>query len=53
MEYNYKEVYYGHYCKTCKFFDKKETDDPCDECLESPVNLYSHKPVNYEEKEKK
>lgn len=50
MEDNYKEVYYGDYCKTCKHWEKEETDDPCDECLENSVNLYSHKPVCYEKK---
>lgn len=50
MEVNaYKEVYFGQFCKTCKNKDIPEDRDPCDECLEHPVNLYSHKPVNYEE----
>lgn len=51
MEDTYKEVYFGEYCKNCKYWEKLETDDPCDECLENPVNLYSHKPVCWEEKE--
>lgn len=50
MTENYKEVYFDQYCKTCKYKDTKETDDPCDECLYEPVNLYSHKPVKWEEK---
>lgn len=45
----YKEVNYAEYCKTCKFYEKSEKDDPCFECLTSNINLYSHKPVNYEE----
>lgn len=48
----YKEVYFDQYCKTCKHKDLKEEEDPCDECLENPVNTYSHKPVNWEEKKK-
>lgn len=48
-----KEVYFHEYCKTCKYKDVKNTDDPdwhiCDECLSNPINLYSHKPVKYEE----
>lgn len=47
----YKEVYFGQYCKTCKHCEKEETDEPCDDCLNEPVNLYSHKPVKWEEKE--
>lgn len=49
----YKEVYFNEYCPTCKH-KKVENglwyeDDPCNECLDNPTNLYSHKPVNYEE----
>lgn len=50
MEDLYKAVYFDKYCQTCKFFDLKQTDYPCDECLSEPVNLYSHKPVKWEEK---
>ena len=50
MEESYKEVYFDQYCKNCKYEKLKEIDDPCDECLNNPVNLYSHKPVMYEEK---
>ena len=50
MEDNYKEVYFGEYCKTCKYFKMNETDEPCDDCLNNPVNLDSHKPVRYKKK---
>lgn len=53
MEDIEKEVYFDQYCKTCKYAKTKEEDDPCDECLANPVNVNSHKPVKYEEKEKK
>ena len=46
----YKEVYFDQYCKTCEHADLKDTDKPCCECLDNPTNLYSHKPVKYEEK---
>ncbi len=49
MNDTYKEVYFDQYCKTCKYNLSKEDEDPCYECLENPTNLYSHKPVNYEE----
>lgn len=53
METNaYKEVYFDRYCSTCKYQGLPGTDDPCDECLTEPVNLYSHKPVKYEEASK-
>ena len=43
-------VYFGKYCKTCKHEKLEENEPPCDECLERPINLNSHKPVNYENK---
>ena len=46
----YKEVYFDQYCKTCKHEKVKESEDPCEECLSSPTNVYSHKPVKYEER---
>lgn len=50
MEDSYKEVYFDQYCKTCKHENLPETDNPCDECLQETVNVYSHKPVKWEEK---
>ena len=45
-----KEVRFDQYCKTCAHKDVKEEDDPCFDCLNEPMNQYSHKPVRYEEK---
>jgi len=45
----YKEVYFGDYCKKCVNKNVEETEDPCNECLTSPVNLYSHKPIKFED----
>lgn len=42
-----KEVYFDKYCEKCKYKDLKEAKDPCHECLSNPVNLYSHKPINF------
>ena len=52
MDDNYKEVRFDQYCQKCKHYNKNEDEEPCDECLNNPVNLYSHKPINFEEKEK-
>lgn len=49
----YKEVYFHEYCKTCKHKDVKDQDEPCNTCLEDPINLYSHKPVKYEKADNK
>ena len=45
-----KEVYFDKYCPTCKHQDLRETEDPCFDCLDEPVNQYSHKPVYFEER---
>ena len=45
-----KEVYFGLYCNQCQYYDTPESEDPCDECLTSPSNVYSHKPINFKEK---
>jgi hypothetical protein len=50
MENDYKEVYFDLYCKNCKHKKVRERDEPCAECLDNPVNLYSRKPVKYEQK---
>lgn len=52
MDDSYKEVRFDLYCKKCKHCNKKEDEEPCDECLNNPVNLYSHKPINFEEEKK-
>ena len=51
MEDVYKEVYFNKYCKDCKHINVDDDEDPCNECLTNSVNLYSHKPVNFEEKQ--
>ena len=51
MENEYKIVDFKKYCETCKHKDVKEVKDPCNECLDNPMNAHSHKPVNYEERE--
>lgn len=51
MDDEFKEVYFHEYCKSCKHKELPDHEDPCNECLDNPVNVHSHKPVNYEEKE--
>lgn len=45
---DYKEVYFHEYCEKCKHWKLKDNEYPCDECLDEPINLYSHKPVRWE-----
>ena len=44
-------VEFHKYCPTCKHRDVEGTEEPCNECMENPVNTYSEKPVKWEEKE--
>ena len=52
MQEEYSEVYFDRYCKICKYRKLDGTEEPCNECLDSPTNLFSHKPVKFEEDEK-
>lgn len=47
----YKEVYFHEYCKKCKHYTNNVMKEPCWECMDEPINLYSHKPVKFEEKD--
>lgn len=51
-ERGFKEVYFDQYCKSCEHEKVKDVEDPCNECLDNPMNLNSHKPVNWKEKAK-
>lgn len=42
-----KEVYFYKYCRMCKYEETDETEDPCNECLGTPNNEDSHKPISY------
>lgn len=48
MDYKMKEVNFFRYCAACKHINKGESEEPCDECLDQPVNEYSHKPIHFE-----
>ena len=45
-----KEVRFDVFCETCKHNKTKETEEPCNTCLESPSNAHTSKPVKWEEK---
>ena len=50
MEDAYEIVKFDEYCKKCRYEKLKDDEDPCNEWLTSPVNLYSHRPVKFEQK---
>lgn len=47
MEYPFKEVDYHDFCPKCKHKNVEDVKDPCNECLDNPVNEHSVKPVCY------
>ncbi len=49
MELYEKEVYFGEWCPKCVNHDKPETEDPCWDCLDNPMNIESHKPLYFKE----
>lgn len=53
MDEVYKEVEFDSYCPKCKHFKKLEEEDPCFDCMNEPLNLYSHRPVKYEKESKR
>lgn len=53
MENRLKEVDFHKYCKKCKHRDKHESEDPCWDCLDQPVNEDSKKPIYFEDRDKK
>lgn len=52
MDTETKFVWFGDYCSRCQYKDSSEGEDPCNECLGEPVNLNSHKPINFKEANK-
>ena len=50
---NYREVDYRTYCSKCMHLMKGEEEEPCAECLDTPLNLYTDKPTKWVEDPKK
>lgn len=50
MEDIYVEVDFEKYCPTCEYGNLNEKFDPCNYCLDAPVNSESEKPVYWKEK---
>lgn len=51
MENREKIVAFDIWCPKCKHREKKEEQEPCCDCLDEPMNIDSHKPVYWEERE--
>ncbi len=51
-----KIVDFQEYCPLCEHLNLPEEEEPCRECLATPVNAWSHKPIRFvknKNKEKK
>ena len=46
-----KIVNFDDYCDICKYKDLEEKDDPCFDCLFDPVNVHSHRPTGFKERD--
>lgn len=51
MENRDQFVDFDKFCNKCEYFKKEQYEEPCNECLENPINTYSNKPVNFKQKE--
>ena len=38
------------WCQRCVHWEKKEDEDPCDECLDYPSNEDSRRPTKFKDK---
>lgn len=52
MEYINKIVDFS-YCNKCIYKNKKESEEPCDECLATPSRQNSIKPLYFKERKSK
>lgn len=52
MRLNDKEVNFHKYCQKCKDKDLKEWKSPCNECLDTPIQRGTHKPINFRDSDK-
>lgn len=46
-----KIVDFHKWCEKCEYKDLSESEDPCWDCLNEPVNEDSTKPLYFKEKE--
>ena len=49
MKTMFKIVDFATNCPKCKYKGVDENDDPCFYCLSQTVNVFTDKPVKYEE----
>lgn len=50
MSEDFVKIVDFQWCNKCRYFDKDEGEDPCDECLNTPALDDSHRPLYFDEK---
>lgn len=53
MNTKVKFINFEDYCRLCESEPFESTEEPCDECLGTPVRPDSHTPINFKRKERK
>lgn len=46
-----EEVDFHKYCPLCKNHKKKDSEEPCHECLRFPAKAFTKKPLKFVKKE--
>lgn len=49
MDVSNKEVRFDLYCQKCKNYDKKDEEEPCNDCLSVGYRYGTEKPDKFEE----
>lgn len=47
-----REVDFHEWCPKCEYYELKENEDPCHDCLNEPANDDSRKPSLFKEADK-
>lgn len=47
MDDDYTGYDFNDFCKICMYSDLLECEEPCCDCLENPIDLYSRTPTEY------
>ena len=50
---NYSKIVDFTHCNQCKHKDLNEDEEPCFDCLATPVNVDSRMPIHYEKADEK
>lgn len=45
-----REVRFDLYCEKCAHKGVDDVKEPCNECLDNPMNVHTDRPIKYEEK---